>query len=51
MFDVKFGLGIVVKVKLYNLKMMMVDDCFVDGVGKLIELVLYMGIFVYNIGK
>lgn len=50
-FDVKLGLVVVVKVKQNNFKLMMVDDCLVDGVGKLIELVLYMGIFVMKIGE
>ncbi|KMY85647.1 L-arabinose-binding periplasmic protein precursor AraF [Candidatus Paraburkholderia calva] len=49
--DVKLGPGIVAKAKADKLKMMTVDDRFVDGSGKPIEAVPHMGISAYNIGK
>ncbi|MEM5314384.1 arabinose ABC transporter substrate-binding protein [Paraburkholderia sp. JHI869] len=49
--DVKLGPGIVAKAKADHLKMMTVDDRLVDGAGKPIESVPYMGISAYNIGK
>ncbi len=49
--DVKLGPGIVAKAKAAGLKMMTVDDRLVDGSGKPIESVPYMGISAYNIGK
>ena len=49
--DVKLGPGIVAKAKAAGLKMMTVDDRLVDGSGKPIESVPYMGISAFNIGK
>src|ERR1700722_6319957 len=49
--DVKLGPGIVAKAKAAGLKMMTVDDRLVDGAGKPIESVPYMGISASNIGK
>src|ERR1700682_2453678 len=49
--DVKLGPGIVAKAKADKLKMMTVDDRLVDGSGKPIESVPYMGISAFNIGK
>jgi L-arabinose transport system substrate-binding protein len=49
--DVKLGPGIVAKAKADGLKMLTVDDRLVDGSGKPIESVPYMGISASNIGK
>lgn len=49
--DVKLGPGIVAKAKADGLKMMTVDDRLVDGSGKPIESVPYMGISASSIGK
>jgi L-arabinose transport system substrate-binding protein len=49
--DVKLGPGIVAKAKADHLKLMSVDDRFVDGSGKPIASVPHMGISAYNIGK
>jgi L-arabinose transport system substrate-binding protein len=49
--DVKLGAGIVAKAKADNLKLMTVDDRLVDGSGKPIESVPYMGISAAAIGK
>src|SRR3984957_3954536 len=49
--DVKLGPGIVAKAKADGLKMMTVDDRLVDGAGKPIASVPYMGISALNIGK
>jgi L-arabinose transport system substrate-binding protein len=49
--DVKLGPGIVAKAKAHGLKMMTVDDRLVDGSGKPIASVPYMGISASNIGK
>ncbi len=49
--DVKLGPGIVAKAKADGLKMMTVDDRLVDGAGKPIDSVPYMGISAANIGK
>jgi L-arabinose transport system substrate-binding protein len=49
--DVKLGPGIVARAKAHNLKLMSVDDRFVDGKGQPIESVPHMGISAYEIGK
>ncbi|HTJ91911.1 MAG TPA: arabinose ABC transporter substrate-binding protein [Pararobbsia sp.] len=49
--DVKLGPGIVAKAKADNLKLMTVDDRLVDGAGKPIDSVPYMGISAAAIGK
>ncbi|ALL68496.1 L-arabinose-binding periplasmic protein precursor AraF [Paraburkholderia caribensis MBA4] len=49
--DVKLGPGIVAKAKADGLKMMTVDDRLVDGAGKPIASVPYMGISATEIGK
>jgi len=49
--DVKLGPGIVAKAKADGLKLMAVDDRLVDGSGKPIESVPYMGISASSIGK
>ena len=49
--DVKLGPGIVAKAKADHLKLMTVDDRLVDGSGKPLASVPYMGISAYNIGK
>lgn len=49
--DVKLGPGIVAKAKADGLKMMTVDDRLVDGTGKPIASVPYMGISASEIGR
>lgn len=49
--DVKLGPGIVAKARADGLKMMTVDDRLVDGAGKPIASVPYMGISAAEIGK
>lgn len=49
--DVCFGLVIVLCVKCYNMKFVMVDDQFVDLSGKLLLNVLYFGMLVIKIGN
>ncbi|WP_425273204.1 arabinose ABC transporter substrate-binding protein [Paraburkholderia steynii] len=49
--DVKLGPGIVAKAKADGLKMMTVDDRLVDGAGKPIASVPYMGISASEIGR
>lgn len=49
--DVKLGSAIVDKAAAANLKVMTVDDRFIDGEGKPLENVHHMGISAYNIGK
>ena len=49
--DVKLGPAIMDKAKALNLKVMTVDDRFIDGNGNPLEDVHHMGISAYNIGK
>ncbi|WP_239482784.1 arabinose ABC transporter substrate-binding protein [Paraburkholderia sp. C35] len=49
--DVKLGPGIVAKAKADGLKMMTVDDRLVDGTGKPLASVPYMGISASEIGR
>ncbi|MBB5189319.1 L-arabinose transport system substrate-binding protein [Silvimonas terrae] len=49
--DVKLGPAIVARAKQYDLKVMSVDDRFVDGSGKPLESVPHMGISAYKIGE
>ncbi|MDR3211529.1 MAG: substrate-binding domain-containing protein [Planctomycetota bacterium] len=49
--DVRLGPGIVARAKANNLKLVTVDDRFIDASGKYMEEIPYVGMSAFNIGR